>query len=126
MYTKEVMAKAKTKTKSILQYAIQRTSSIVHIDYDVKDKLTRFTYSEMLSFIELYNGKKTELVIIKAGLIKTVPPTPPPGGPPKPMLKSYIAHIPSTKMTVLAYKNWLRAELQKLAGASDNDEIEMI
>jgi len=33
---------------------------------------------EMLSFIELYNGKKTNLEILRAGLIKVAPNIPDP------------------------------------------------
>jgi hypothetical protein len=67
---------ANAKANNILQYAIQRTSCFSDIDYDVKDKQTRFTYSEMLSFIQLFNSYKTDLEIIRSGLIKTAPPKP--------------------------------------------------
>lgn len=116
---------ASTKANNIMQYASQRTLPAVDIDYDVKDKQTRFTYSEMLSFIDLYTSKKTELEIIRSGLIKTVPPKPVPGDPAKPTIKTYTAQLPGKKMMVVAYKQWLQQELQKLAGAADNDEIEI-
>ncbi len=116
---------ANIKAGNILQYASQRTSSSVDIEYDVKDKQTRFTYSEMLSFIQLFNSYKTDLEIIKSGLIRTAPPKPKPGTSPKPTTKTYKAKIPGKKITVIAYKQWLQEELQKLAGASDNDEIEI-
>lgn len=116
---------AAAKTNSVLQYAVQRTSAAVDIDYDVKDKQTRFTYSEMLSFIELFNGKKTELEIIKSGLIKSVPPKPEPGTPPVPSKKIYSSTLPGKKVKVGEYKVWLQNELQKIAGASADDEIEI-
>lgn len=114
---------ANLKTGNILQYAAQRTSAVVDIDYDVKDKHTRFAYSEMLSFIQLYNSYKTELDIIKSGLIKTAPPKPVPGDSPKPAKKTYNSTLPGKKVTVSEYKAWLQQELQKLAGAADNDEV---
>ncbi len=116
---------ANARTSSILQYAAQRTSASVDIDYDVKDKQTRFTYSEMLSFIELFNGKKTELEIIKSGLIRTTPPKPDPGTPPAPTRKNYSSTLPGKKVKVGEYKIWLQSELQKIAGASSDDEIEI-
>jgi hypothetical protein len=116
---------ASAKTSNILQYAAQRTSASVDIDYDVKDKQTRFTYSEMLSFIELFNGKKTELEIIKSGLIKVAPPKPEPGTPPAPDKKTYSSILPGKKLKVGEYKAWLQNELQKIAGASAEDEIEI-
>lgn len=114
------------KSNSILQYAAQRTQTKVDLDFDIKDKNTRFTYSEMLSFIELYNRKKTDLEIIEAGLIKVEPPKPEPGKPDAPPVnKKFTSKLPAKKLTVSAYKLWLQQELQKLAGANDNDEMEL-
>lgn len=116
---------ANARANNIFQYASQRTAATVDIDYDVKDKQTRFTYSEMLSFIQLFNSNKTELEIIRSGLIKTAPPKPTPGAPATPSKKTYSATLPGKKLKVSEYKNWLQQELQKLAGAADNDEIEI-
>ncbi|MCP9762293.1 BREX system P-loop protein BrxC [Lacihabitans soyangensis] len=118
---------AKTNVRQIAQYASQRTSAMVEIDYDVKDKHTRFTYSEMLSFIQLYNTKSTEIQIIRSGLIKTAPPAPKPGGDPTPppTIKTFSSTLPGRKLKIAAYKNWLQNELQKISGASADDEIEI-
>lgn len=116
---------ANGRTRSIIQYAAQRTVASVDIDYDVKDKQTRFTYSEMLSFIELFNGKKTELEIIKSGLIRKSPPKPEPGASLTSTHKTYSSTLPGKKVKVGEYKIWLQSELQKLAGADTDDEIEI-
>lgn len=116
---------ANQKVENILQYASQRTSSVLDIGFDVKDKQTRFTYSEMLSFIQLYNSYKTELEIIRSGLIKTAPQKQPSGTPSTATKKTYTSTLPGKKMNVSEYKAWLQQELQKLASASDNDEIEI-
>jgi hypothetical protein len=116
---------AMTKANNMLQYASQRTSNHIDIDYDVKDKHTRFTYSEMLSFIQLFNSYKTDLEIIRSGLIKKVPPIPVPGVPDKPIWKTYSSTLPGKKVKVGEYKIWLQNELQKIAGASADDEIEI-
>ena len=79
----------------------------------------------MLSFIDLYPSKKAEIGITKASLIKTKAPDPVPGTPPQPTVKKYAVKMPNTKMKVSEYKHWLQGELQKLASASDNDEIEI-
>ena len=79
----------------------------------------------MLSFIDLYPSKKAEIEIAKASLIKTKAPEPQPGTPPTPTVKKYAVKMPNTKMKVAEYKSWLQGELQKLASASDNDEIEI-
>ena len=118
-------AVASYKANALNQYAKQRTLSAMTIDFDVKDKQSRFTYSEVLSFIDLYPSKKAEIEIAKASLIKTKAPEPQPGTPPTPTVKKYAVKMPSAKMKVAAYKNWLQGELQKLASASDNDEIEI-
>jgi len=113
------------KANSLNQYAQQRTAATIAIDFDVKDKHSRFTYSEVLSFIDLYPSKKAEIGITKASLIKTKPPVSVPGTPPQPTVKKYAVKMPDTNMKVLEYKTWLQGELQKLASASDNDEIEI-
>lgn len=116
---------ASSKASALNQYAKQRTVATVFIDFDVKDKQSRFTYSEVLSFIDLYSSKKTEIEILRAGLIKEKAPEPQPGTPPTPTVKKYAVKMPNTKMKVAEYKSWLHSELQKLASASDNDEIEI-
>ncbi|MDD2250585.1 MAG: BREX system P-loop protein BrxC, partial [Candidatus Cloacimonetes bacterium] len=113
------------KASALSQYAKQRTVATVFIDFDVKDKQSRFTYSEVLSFIDLYSSRKTEIEILRAGLIKEKAPEPQPGTPPTPTVKKYAVKMPNTKMKVAEYKSWLHSELQKLASASDNDEIEI-
>jgi hypothetical protein len=115
-----------SKASDLLNYAIQRTQPKVEIDFDVKDKHSRFTYSEILSFIDLFNSKKTEQDILRAGLIKTAPTKPEPGQPAQPVKKKAIStKMPSRKLKVSEYRLWLQQELQKLAGASDDDEIEI-
>jgi len=116
---------ASQKASALKQYAKQRTNASVSIDFDVKDKQSRFTYSEVLSYIELFPSKKAEIEIAQAGLIKTKAPEPQPGTPPTPTVKKYAVKMPSAKMKVSEYKTWLQGELQKLASASDNDEIEI-
>ncbi|MCE1168906.1 MAG: BREX system P-loop protein BrxC [Sphingobacteriia bacterium] len=111
------------KASALSQYAKQRTVATVSLDFDVKDKQSRFTYSEVLSFIDLYSSKKTEIEILRAGLIKEKAPEPQPGTPPTPTVKKYAVKMPNTKMKVAEYKTWLQGELQKLASASDNDEV---
>jgi hypothetical protein len=114
-----------SKANALNQYAKQRTLAAITIDFDVKDKQSRFTYSEVLSFIELFPSKKAEIEIAQAGLIKTKAPEPQPGTPPTPTVKKYAVKMPSAKMKVSEYKTWLQGELQKLASASDNDEVEI-
>ena len=116
---------ALSKATALNQYAKQRTGATVTIDFDVKDKQSRFTYSEVLSFIDLYSSRKTEIDILRAGLVKEKTPEPTPGTPPTTTVKKYTVKMPHTKMKVAEYKSWLQSELQKLASASDNDEIEI-
>lgn len=116
---------ALSKATALSQYAKQRTLATITIDFDVMDKQSRFTYSEVLSFIDLFPSKKAEIEITKAGLIKTKAPEPQPGTTQKPTPKKYSVKMPNSKMKVSEYKTWLHNELRKLAGASDNDEIEI-
>lgn len=113
------------KVKTIALYAEQRTQTKIEIDFDIKDKHSRFTYSEILSFIDLFNSRKTDLEILKAGLLRAEPAKPEPGKQTKPDVKTYTTRMPSPKLKVSAYKSWLGQEMQKIAGADDNDEIEI-
>lgn len=113
------------KAKNMLQYASQRTSAVIDIEYEVKDKHTRFTYSEMLSFIQLFNSYKTDLEIIRSGIIRTALPAPTPGVPTQPTRKTYSSKLPGKKVKVGVYKIWLQNELQKISGAAEDDEIEI-
>lgn len=116
------------KANVLQQYASQRTNSSIRLDYDVKDKNSLFTYSEVLSFIDLYNSKSTEVDIIRAGLVREAPPKKDAEGgtvaepiPPK----TFKTNLPGRKVKVSVYKQWLQQELQKMASVSDNDEIEI-
>jgi len=112
-----------SKANALVQYAKQRIQPSIAIEFDVKDKHSRFTYSEVLSFVELYASKKTEVDILRAGLIREKAPEPQPGVAPTPIIKKYAVRMPNKQMKVAEYKKWLQSELQKLASASDNDEI---
>jgi hypothetical protein len=129
-----------SKTSNLVQYAQQRKQSTIEIDFDVKDKKSRFSFSEIQSFIELYTSKKSDIDIIQATLIREVPPIPPTPKdedgrptPPKPddsdpkpqPPKQITVSIPKEKMKVSAYREWLKQELQKIASMSDEDEIEL-
>lgn len=120
--------------EAMLQYASQRTQNFILLDFDVKDKQSRFTYSEVLSYIELYDIKSNELAIIQAGLIREAPITEQtatdtainqvleafPLAP-----KRIISSLPGKVVKVANYRNWLKQELKKIAPLSDNDEIEI-
>ena len=112
---------AKTKAENLKSYAEQRMNKEIELEFDVKDKKSRFTYSEVLSFIELYNSKKSEIDILKAGLVKEIPQVKEPGQALKP--KTIISKLPGRKLKVAEYRNWLQQEIQKIVSADDNDEV---
>lgn len=116
---------ARNKADAAAQYAEQRTKSNVAIDWDVKDRETKFTYSEMLSFIDLFSGKKTELDILKASLRREKPPEPSESGEVNQPIQTIQTTLPGTKIKVADYRRWLHGELQKIAGANETDEIEI-
>ncbi|GAB4176161.1 MAG: hypothetical protein Kow00108_11500 [Calditrichia bacterium] len=111
----------KEKAENLKLYAEQRANSKIDLDFDVKDRATKFTYSEVLSFIDLYNSKKSDLEMLKAGLVREKPPEPRLGEKSKP--KTFVSKLPGRKLKVSAYKNWLQQELWKMASADDNDEV---
>jgi hypothetical protein len=113
------------KVNGISRYCEQRTKTNLEIDFDIKDKHSRFTYSEVLSFLELYPSKYTELEIIKAGLLRVAPPLPEAGIPITPTIRTITTKLPPLRLSVSQYRSWLSQELQKLAGAGDEDQVEI-
>lgn len=112
------------KARELKDYAHQRMRDTIHIDYDVNDKESRFSYSEVLSFIDLYTSKKTEVDILRSGLIRNVV-LDPPAGPLQKKVKKIQVRVPVSGMKIADYKKWLHGELQKIATASDTDEVEI-
>jgi len=111
------------KAYNLKLYAEQRIKRDIDLDLDVKDKVSRFTYSEVLSFIELYESKKNEIEILRAGLVREEQPKPKPGDEIE--KKTYFAKLPARIMKVAEFKDWLKQELQKLTTARDDDEIKI-
>jgi len=112
------------KVKGIQNYAMNRTHNDIDIGFDIKDKNSNFTYSEMLSFLELYKSKCMELELIENSLIKEKPePKKPQGAVSE---RTVLAtKFPSTRLKVGEYKKWLYHELQKMANLDNNDEVEI-
>jgi len=108
----------KPQVQSLLNYARQRANPQIDLDFDVKDKNSRFTYSEVLSFIELYPGKKRELDNLKSALKRKEQTS---GEKKQP--KKYRISLPARTMSVREFKQWLQQELQEIASADDNDQI---
>jgi len=112
---------AEQKALSLKQYAEQRIKKDIDLDFDVKDKISRFTFSEVHSFIELYETKKNEIEILRAGLVRKEQLKPESDGEPK--KKTYSTKLPAHRMKVGEFKKWLKQELQKLTSARDDEEI---
>lgn len=114
------------RANAISQYAEQRTKSNIALDWDIKDKETKFTYSEILSFIDLFPTKQNEVMIARASLIRETPTAAADcSTETAPQIKTIYTKIPGNKINVATYRNWLQTELQKIAGAKDTDEIEI-
>lgn len=115
------------KTKQMVSFAEQRLLGDIELNQDVKDIKSKFTYSEVLSFIELAHSKKTQLEIIQAEL-KTEEPIAPTSNQPEAIAKpkkTYSSKLPSKKLRVIEYKSWLQTELYKVSNADDEDTIEL-
>lgn len=113
---------AESTAEAIKDYASRRTYDQVDLDFDVKDKHSRFTYSEILSFIDIFNSKKAELDIARAGLVKEAPPETRYSSVNPKMIRT---QLPSGVIKVRLYKEWLHEELYKVASAQDDDEISL-
>jgi ElaB/YqjD/DUF883 family membrane-anchored ribosome-binding protein len=117
---------------SLKEYAEARTGDVVELEFETKDKNSRFTYSEVISFCELFPTKVSSLEYLAATLVREEPapiPVPTPGDPlpPTPPTPRQVIRTkaPARKLKVGEYRLWLKTELQKLASSADNDEIEI-
>jgi len=45
--------------------------------------------------------------------------------PHSPVIKTIATRLPGRRVKVSQYRSWLQAEIQKIAGASENDEVEI-
>ncbi len=109
---------------SVSQYAEQRTKTNVSLDWDVKDNDSKFTYSEILSFIDLFPTKQNEILFARSSLIREAPPANTGGTAAAPVIQTIKTSLPAAKMTVSEYRTWLQSEMQRIAAAQATDEIE--
>lgn len=109
------------------QYIQQRIKDNIDLDYEVKDKNSKFTYSEILSFIDLAKSKTEEINELKVEIEKEATQSndvkdPAPGLNVPALIK---IKLPNKKMKVKEYKNWLHTEIDKLSEANEDDNIEI-
>lgn len=124
------------KIKQHLQFASQRAVTDLDLEFSIVNKKSGFSYSEYATATALINQKDVDLDIQKASVVTAVPePTPKPTTdgeapsgvvqePVKPVIRKIKAQLPAKNLTVVAYKEWLTKELQKVANAKPDDEIE--
>lgn len=126
-----------SEVKKVLTFAQQRAVSDLELDFSIVNKNSGFSYSEYATATALINQNDTHLEIQKASIIRTAPaPVTPPTtdgtdtpttqvqGSAAPVIRKIKTQIPTSKMTVVDYKAWLTKELQKVANAQPDDEIE--
>lgn len=114
------------KVNAIHSYASQRILQDIELGFDVKESKSKFTYSEILSFIDLVNQRKTELQLIEAELKTEAPISMAASDSVKQIpVKKFSSKIPGKSLKVGAYRNWLKSELHKVSNAQETDEIEL-
>jgi len=125
--------------KQHLQFAAQRAVTELDLEFSIVNKKSGFPYSEYATATVLINQIDVDLDIQKASIV-TVPESTPssttegeiqseiPSGvaqePARPVIRKIKAQLPAKNLTVIAYKEWLTKELQKVANAKPDDEIE--
>lgn len=126
-----------SKAKNIQFFAKQRAVNEIDLKDSITNSKSGFSYSEYLTSVSLVNQYNIDLDIYKASIITAVPPiTPlpvdpqPNGGrkepiPNPPVIRTIKTKAPHKNLSVSEYKNWLTTELQKLANAQPEDQIEI-
>ena len=99
-----------SKAIALNQYARQRKIATVNIDFDVKDKQSRFTYSEVL--LLNYTQAKGRDRNCKSRISQNKSTGSSTRTFQLPTVKKYAVKMPATKMKVSEYKIWLHSELQ--------------
>ena len=128
------------KVKQHLQFAAQRAVTELDLEFSIVNKKSGFSYSEYATATALINQIDVDLDIQKASIVTVVPESTPssttegeiqseiPSGvaqePARPVIRKIKAQLPAKNLTVIAYKEWLTKELQKVANANADDEIE--
>jgi hypothetical protein len=121
------------KVNQYLQFASQRAVTDLDLEFSIVNRKSGFSYSEYATATALINQIDVDLDIQKASIVTVVPqPTPattPEGESPtkstqEPVIRKIKAQLPAKNLTVIAYKEWLTKELQKVANAKPDDEIE--
>jgi len=114
------------KLQELHKYCSQRIVSKVEMDYSIECKSCNYSLSEVLNYIQLVQTKESELMIVQSSFVKQKKQEQKPGEPPKPKeAKKVRLNISKTKMSVGEYRALLSAQLQALAGASDDEQIEL-
>ena len=126
-----------SQVKNIKRFAEQRAMNEVALDYSIINSKSGFSYSEYFTFVSLIKTQDTELDICKSSMITIVPQPFPVSNhtdeqdmpivaePTKPMVRTINSKVPGRNISVSQYKQWLTTELQKVANAQPEDQIEI-
>jgi hypothetical protein len=130
-YPADLNTQNQRKLDELKRYCTDRIIEEPVLEYSISCKNCGYSLSDILNYTALAPTKENELLIIESSFIKEPPiPEPGPGGVPKkpPVPKKprkVLFDISSNVMTVQDYKTLLTTQLQSLAGASPDEEIEL-
>ena len=128
-YPKELNRRNVESLIVLQNYSTNKIVDEVSLKYHVQCQKSNFSLSEIVNYIALAPSKAAELQVLEASFVKEKPKQEPlvqPGEAPKPKQpKKLQLTITKKVMTVSEYKQLLSAQLQAMAGMSNDENVEV-
>lgn len=111
------------KLSNLMAYCANKMFDGVRLEYHIACQDSNFSLSDILNYILLAPSKEAELEMIKGSFVKEAPKPQAPGQPKQP--KKMQLGIAKKIMTAGEYRKLLAAQIQAMAGMTDDEEVEI-
>ncbi len=122
-YPAELNTQNTSSLKSLMEICTGRIINDVRLEYQVSCQDCNYSLTDILNYIDLAPNKDAELQILKSNFIKEVPKLATPGEPKQ--AKKIQFTVAKKVMKASEYRALLAAQIQGIAGMSNDDEIEL-
>ena len=122
-YPLELNVQNEKKLQDLKLYADSRIVKDLKLEYSIECQNCHFTLSEIMNYIELAPSKDADLMMIQNSFVQEAPKPEESGKPKEP--KKVRLNITNKVMTVKEYRVLLSNQLKLLAGAGDDEQVEI-
>jgi len=120
MYPFDANSQHLQKLRNLAEHCKHRIHPAVHLEFAVQCRNSRFSLSEIKTYIELFPNKQNELAIIRNSII-----TQKEEKPAESKAKKVKLTIPKSKISVKDYRSILNEQLSNLAGDAEDALVEI-